>query len=395
MHYTGWLASGKEFDCSRRRGAPATFAVGQVIEGWNEGLALMTPGARFKLTIPSKLGYGARGYPPTIPADATLVFDVELLSIEPAPDFRKPDAANAVKLDSDLVYEVLVPGAGEVPGVDVQLELAFTFWTAAGKLLHDSRNMGGTKWASANSLRLGVLVEAAKTMKPDEVWVCEVPPTLAFGDQKMGPDLPAGSTTIWRVKMVRTFVEPAFKLPDDGELKQTDSGLQYLMLREGKGRSPRMGESVTVHYAGWLTDGTPFDSSYARTSARFQLGGVIQGWNEGLQLMKPGGRLPLRHPRRPGLRRGRVTTEDRPRRHARLPRRAARSRPLTAPLAQYIRACHQGDGAASRAASSMRFSGASRRHATTTGNSIFGCMSGRATTPFARGPFGSKYGTSE
>lgn len=68
VHYTGWTTDGKVFDSSRQRGVPAEFSVGQLIEGWNEGLMLMTPGARWKMTIPSELGYGERGAPPRIPA---------------------------------------------------------------------------------------------------------------------------------------------------------------------------------------------------------------------------------------------------------------------------------------------------------------------------------------
>ncbi|MFM8979441.1 MAG: FKBP-type peptidyl-prolyl cis-trans isomerase, partial [Planctomycetia bacterium] len=72
VHYTGWLTNGTVFDSSRERGAPARFAVGQLIQGWNEALTLMTPGARWKLTIPAGLAYGAGGQPPTIPPNSTL-----------------------------------------------------------------------------------------------------------------------------------------------------------------------------------------------------------------------------------------------------------------------------------------------------------------------------------
>ena len=85
VHYTGWLTDGTMFDSSRSNGTPAEFRLGQVIAGWNEGLALMKKGSRFKFHIPSALGYGEAGSPPVIPANATLIFDVELLEVtEPA-----------------------------------------------------------------------------------------------------------------------------------------------------------------------------------------------------------------------------------------------------------------------------------------------------------------------
>jgi FKBP-type peptidyl-prolyl cis-trans isomerase FkpA len=81
VHYVGTLVNGKEFDSSVKRGAPAEFALNQVIPCWTEGLQKMKVGGKAKLVCPYSIAYGERGHPPAIPGKATLVFQVELLDI--------------------------------------------------------------------------------------------------------------------------------------------------------------------------------------------------------------------------------------------------------------------------------------------------------------------------
>lgn len=80
-HYHGTLIDGQVFDSSIQRGTPAVFGVNQVIPGWVEALQLMPEGSRWKLYIPSDLAYGEQGAGGSIPANATLVFEVELIKI--------------------------------------------------------------------------------------------------------------------------------------------------------------------------------------------------------------------------------------------------------------------------------------------------------------------------
>ena len=82
VNYHGWLNEGKVFDSSYDRGEPISFPLNRVIKGWTEGMQLVGEGGMIELEIPSDLGYGPRGAPPTIPANATLHFLVELIRVQ-------------------------------------------------------------------------------------------------------------------------------------------------------------------------------------------------------------------------------------------------------------------------------------------------------------------------
>ena len=83
VHYIGWLENGTEFNNSHKGlGKPVNFTLGEIIPGWNEGLASMKVGGKRKLFIPSKLAYGPQGKPPVIPPNSNLIFEIELLAIK-------------------------------------------------------------------------------------------------------------------------------------------------------------------------------------------------------------------------------------------------------------------------------------------------------------------------
>jgi FKBP-type peptidyl-prolyl cis-trans isomerase FklB len=99
VHYKGSLLDGTEFDSSYKRNQPSTFNTSGVIKGWSEALQLMKPGAKWQLFIPSEIGYAERGSGQRIGPNAVLLFDVELLAINPPPKAAPPTAQPVVTSD--------------------------------------------------------------------------------------------------------------------------------------------------------------------------------------------------------------------------------------------------------------------------------------------------------
>jgi peptidylprolyl isomerase len=125
-----------------------------------------------------------------------------------------------------------------------------------------------------------------------------IPSDLALGPQG-GGDIPPDSTLVMEVELVEVTEPPEpveMTEVDPEDYIETDSGLKYYDIVEGEGASPEEGETVVVHYTGWLEDGTQFDSSVDRGQPfTFPLGvgGVIVGWDEGVATMKIGGKRQL------------------------------------------------------------------------------------------------------
>lgn len=310
VHYTGWTTDGKQFDSSRKpryTGAaiePTTFALGQVIEGWNEGLLHCPVGSRIKLTIPAALGYGDGGYPQAgIPGGATLVFDIELLEIvrRALPMVAWPTDETAVQKNaSGLAWHVIEPGVGDpltsrIATVEYTVRNLGGGWIAGSTYSNPRSIFNGPFVLGVGQQNFRFLSEAQSILKRGAHVLFRVPPDLAFGTREL-PNLPAGSPSYWQLQVISTLdaTKPEFELPAESELSTTPSGLKYKLLREGTGTKPNINSTVLAHYTGWLTTGVQFDSSWDRGEpTSFPLQRVVAGWTEGLQLVREGGRILL------------------------------------------------------------------------------------------------------
>jgi len=295
VHYTCHLMDGTVVDSSRGK-APVSVVLGRVLPAWNEGIALMRPGARYKLTVPPKLAFGAEGRG-RIPAGATVVFDIELIEVTARPRWTDFVEESVKTTESGLKLQVLAAGAGEDVKRADSVEFAFAIFNEGKQLVHSTAIDGEKIAAKCGELPVKFLNELAPIMKEGTKLLVRVPPALGFPGRfppRGGPAIESDQDSIWVIELLRKAAPlpvPAFAPPAEEKLVKTESGLQYEVIKKGDETAapPKMGQLVRVHYAGWLTDGTLFDSSFPRAfEARFQLGQVIRGWNEGLQLMKPG-----------------------------------------------------------------------------------------------------------
>jgi FKBP-type peptidyl-prolyl cis-trans isomerase len=297
VHYTGRLADGTKFDSTLDRQQPHDFLVGggTILEGWDECITHMDVGSKCKVSIPAALAYGAKGNPQAkIPADADLVYEIEVLEVlkgTPFPAFRAADPEKQQATGSGLKWETIREGSGEPPGPTDIVELRLTAWDTEGRLVFSSDALGGPVAGEAGRVqftRAGekFLPEAVRMMRPGGACRVEVPPEILWGDRKVLPRLPESATSVWQVEFLRTV---SFAPPDPAKAKKTESGLEYEVVREGTGAAPTRGTGVAVHYTGWLENGSEFDSSHRRGQpAVFGVEQVIKGWTEGLQLMREG-----------------------------------------------------------------------------------------------------------
>ena len=364
VHYTGWLydpskpdGKGAQFDTSASRPVPYGFIIGggRVIKGWDLGLTGMAERAKRTLIIPPDLAYGDKERP-NIPANSTLLFDVELIQIVSGgtppttpqaalplspPTFIKDTDPLPVEVGELTIIERAVgTGKQAVPG---KVTVNYTGWLydpmakdGKGKKFDSSLDRGRP---FAFQLGGGRVIrgweQGVAGMKEKGKRTLIIPPRLAYGGRGAGGLIPPDSTLIFDVELLEVGeaaptagnssapaaganaaasapATPVANTPPPSNptkfIKMTDtlptevSDLTIIDQKVGDGNAATSG-NVTVHYTGWLYDpkakdgkGSKFDSSVDRKEPfSFPLGGgrVIRGWDVGVAGMKEGGKRTL------------------------------------------------------------------------------------------------------
>jgi FKBP-type peptidyl-prolyl cis-trans isomerase len=290
IHYTGWRTTGETFYTTRTKGQPVPTDLWNVAPGFSEALTLMKQGGKAMFWIPPALAF--RGHAMGQPE--TLVFEVELVSIEPGPavpDDVAAAPADAKKTAKGVAMKTLTKGTGaEKPRSFDVVTIKYTAWDKTGHMFDSTEVRRQPHQTPLNRESAGV-EDAVTQMVVGEKVRAWIPHAML----KQTPLTPEGDAT-YDIELLAIEKQPEPPaVPKDvakppADAKKTEKGTFYKVLKKGTGKEhPAATSNVKVHYTGWTTDGRMFDSSVTRGQpAEFPLNGVIAGWTDGLQTMVVG-----------------------------------------------------------------------------------------------------------
>ncbi|HRZ41417.1 MAG TPA: FKBP-type peptidyl-prolyl cis-trans isomerase [Bacteroidales bacterium] len=296
VHYTGRLTDSTVFDSSVDRGQPFEFLLGfgQVIRGWDEGIAMLHIGEKARLMIPPDLAYGATARQ-NIPANSTLIFDVELLDITQRGARPMPaDGLDTITTPTGLKYIILKKGDGVkiVPGMKTKVHYS-GFFTDGGKFDSSVDRGQPFELIVGKGQVIAGWDEGIARLHVGDVAKLLIPYQLGYGEMGRAPVIPPKANLIFDVEILEARETPKPKPFDVTGLDtlKTASGLKYIVVNHTENQQAAVGNTIKVHYTGYLESGEVFDSSVEREQPiEFELGKgmVIPGWEEGLLLLRQG-----------------------------------------------------------------------------------------------------------
>ena len=308
-----FASDGAAWDSSEERGAvPAIFGVQDRLPGWAEALQRMRPGDEWMIYTPAAQSFGEDGAA-GIPPGTDFLTRLKVLDVKdaPYPDDSAWDTytpwnaeAGAVQTTESGLQYVLVksgPEGGPSPNINDSVVVHYEGRLAETGEKFDASFDRGRPTEFPIARVIPGWTEAMQFLKPGDEAMLYIPSALAYGEQGR-PSIPPNSDLIFKVDLFQIKPDdyPGNDIwatytpwdPARDGVQTTESGLQYVVLASGPadGASPGDGDTVNAHYDGRLAvNGLRFDGSLDNERpASFQIGRVIQGWNEVLKLMRPG-----------------------------------------------------------------------------------------------------------
>jgi peptidylprolyl isomerase len=299
IKYTGWRQqSGETFFSNIDSDAAMPLNLATTAKGFTEGLQFVHQGERAMLWLPPDIGL--KSQPQAGQKAETLVYEVEVVDIDPAPaippDVKGPPADALVTKKQGVKYVIVRPGTGKDKARSAdELTFNYTAWDADGRMV-ETTEMKKRPSKSAPFRQSAGFEEVLTEMTAGErvrFWI---------DADKMKPQIvPSTSGQLcFEVEVLqidKALGEPPPAPPDvakpPGDAKKTPKGVFYKVLKQGKGGAkPTPNDSVKVIYTGWQTDGRMFDSSVIHGQpSEFGLNNVIAGWTDGIGLMSVGDKM--------------------------------------------------------------------------------------------------------
>jgi len=301
LHYYAKFENDSIYDSTVEKGPIDVYlGQGQLIKGWEEGLKLIKPGGAILLVVPPELGYGSKKYK-NIPANSTLIFEIALLQVNPGKAIEpfNIEDKTIIKGKKKLKYYLVGQGQGPNAKFGDNAYVHFTAYLPDGTIFDSSHKKGKPVRVTVgiNQVIKGWDMGLQFMSKGSKIRLI-IPPKLAYGKQGFKNIVPPNTPVILDLEMVDLIHPKPVKKWDiaDREVVETQSGLKYIVFEQGEGDIIENDNIVEVHYSGYFTNGELFDSSVKRFEPiRFPIGvnAVIDGWDEGLKLMRKGSKFQL------------------------------------------------------------------------------------------------------
>ena len=295
MNLIGSLPDGTEFTNTANESGPIRAIIGrdQLLPGWEEGMGLMKAGGKAKMVLTPEQAFGEQGYG-IIPPNTPIILEVELLDVKEPPEPTTVKEDELTTTESGLQYSDLITGTGDVVEDGSIVTTHFTIWVQGDQGDEFLFTSDGSNPMSFVVGRGDVVFpgwdEGMLDMKVGGKRLLIIPPDLAFGEAGAS-GIPANATLVMEVQLEEVRAPVTKTEVAEEDYITTESGLKYYDIVAGEGVTPTVGQTVTVHYTGWLENGQLFDSSVERGepfSFVLGAGNVIPGWDEGVASMQVG-----------------------------------------------------------------------------------------------------------